>query len=136
TLVDTTAPVITVPGAPVTKEATGPTTPVSYTVTVTDDIDPSPTLSCTPASGSSFPVGDTTVTCNAHDAAGNNATPKTFKVTVTDTTGPALTVPVNITDTASSQAGKAETFTATAADLVDGSRPVTCTPSSGSTFPV
>src|SRR5262249_21432429 len=118
-------------------EATGPGgAVVTYTATATDNLDPSPVLTCTPASGSTFPIATTTVTCNAHDVAGNNATPKTFTIKVQDTTGPAVTVPANITDTTTSAAGKVETFTATATDLVDGSRPVTCTPASGSTFPV
>jgi len=42
--------------------------------TATDDLDPHPTVICTPASGSaSFSVGVTTVQCTAVDAAGNRA---------------------------------------------------------------
>lgn len=48
---------------------------------VTDDLDPNPTLSMTPASGSSFSAGVTTVTVTATDASGNTATCK-FTVTV------------------------------------------------------
>src|SRR5262249_25595601 len=138
TFVDTTPPVITVPAQPVTKEATGAQAPVSYTVSVTDAVDPSPVLTCVPASGSTFPVGNTTVTCNAHDASGNNATQKTFTVRVTDTTPPAFAnVPANITVPATSGAGAAVSYTPpTASDLVTGSRPVNCTPASGSTFPI
>jgi hypothetical protein len=63
---------------------------VTYTVTATDpDNLPSQiTIVCTPVSGSTFPINangtsrTTTVTCNAHDPAGNNATPKSFTVTV------------------------------------------------------
>jgi hypothetical protein len=40
-------------------------------IRVTDVLDLSPTISCLPASGSVFVVGDTTVTCTATDAAGN-----------------------------------------------------------------
>jgi hypothetical protein len=58
---------------------------VNYTApAVTDACDASPTLVCTPASGSTFPVGTTTVTCTATDACGNQST-STFDVTVTDT---------------------------------------------------
>ena len=39
-----------------------------------DAVDPEPMVSCTPASGSFFPVGVSTVTCTAEDAAGNMAT--------------------------------------------------------------
>jgi Tol biopolymer transport system component len=47
---------------------------VTYTVTATDADDPTPTVNCSPASGSVFPIGDTTVTCTATDASGNVAT--------------------------------------------------------------
>jgi hypothetical protein len=39
-----------------------------------DDRDPNPTVTCTPPSGSFFPVGTTTVNCQATDASGNIAT--------------------------------------------------------------
>jgi len=50
--------------------------------TVTDMADPNPTVSASPASGSTFPHGTTTVTVTASDASGNAAT-RTFSVTVT-----------------------------------------------------
>jgi hypothetical protein len=46
-------------------------------------VDRHPTLTCNPPSGSLFPLGQTTVVCNAHDADGN-ASQITFTVTVTD----------------------------------------------------
>lgn len=49
---------------------------------VTDNSDQNIVTNCLPMSGSLFAIGDTLVTCNATDAAGNAATPKTFKVTV------------------------------------------------------
>jgi len=49
--------------------------------TATDTIDPQPTLNCTHASGSRFPLGTTTVRCTAADDAGNE-TSKTFNITV------------------------------------------------------
>ena len=56
-------------------------TAVTYpTPTVTDNEDPSPDISCTPASGSTFTLGQTIVTCTARDANGNTAV-KTFTVT-------------------------------------------------------
>ena len=51
---------------------------------------------CTPASGSFFPVGTTTVTCTVADASGNTAS-CTFTVTVNDTQPPTITCPPNIT---------------------------------------
>jgi hypothetical protein len=49
--------------------------------TATDDVDPSPTVVCTPPSGSSFPLGETVVTCVATDSSDNSAN-VTFTVTV------------------------------------------------------
>ncbi|MCP3915881.1 MAG: HYR domain-containing protein [bacterium] len=50
----------------------------------TDDCDGSPVIVCTPASGSFFATGITTVTCTATDACGNQSM-TTFDVTVTAT---------------------------------------------------
>lgn len=55
---------------------------VTFTVTATDDTDPDPTVVCEPASGTLFPIGDTTVECTATDDAGNTTTAQ-FTVTVT-----------------------------------------------------
>lgn len=69
---DTTPPAIAVPSS-VSTNAIGPNgAAVSYTVTATDD-DTVASLSCIPASGSTFPIGDTAVVCTAKDAHGNSA---------------------------------------------------------------
>jgi hypothetical protein len=87
TVQDTTAPALTVPAA-ITESTTSPSGRViSFTTTATDAVTASPTVNCTPASGSTFPVGDTVVTCAAADAAGNVAT-GIFTVTVTMNTPP------------------------------------------------
>ena len=66
-----------------TVQATSPQgAVVTYTVTATDAEDGQVTPTCSPASGSIFPVGSTQVTCTATDSAGNAAT-ATFTVTVT-----------------------------------------------------
>jgi hypothetical protein len=84
---DTTPPVLVVPDD-LTVEATGPTgAAVTFTATATDDVDGTVPVSCSPASGGTFPLGDTTVTCNASDSKGNEAT-ASFTVTVSDTTAP------------------------------------------------
>ena len=58
-----------------TVDATSPAgTVATYTASATDAVDPSPTLTCAPASGSLFAIGTTTVACTATDAAGNTAT--------------------------------------------------------------
>lgn len=55
---------------------------MTYSASATDNLDPSPTMSCAPASGSTFPIGITTVTCTTTDLAGNVAG-ATTSVTVT-----------------------------------------------------
>ncbi|HXY86324.1 MAG TPA: HYR domain-containing protein, partial [Gaiellaceae bacterium] len=82
TVQDTTPPTITVP-ANITTEATGSGgAAVTYTATSSDIVDGTKAASCSPASGSTFAIKTTTVTCNATDAHGNAATQKTFTVTV------------------------------------------------------
>jgi len=92
-------------------------------------------VTCTPTSGSTFPLGATTVTCTASDPSGNTAT-GSFTVSVVDTTPPTLNLPDNLSREATSPAGSVVTYTATASDAVAGTVPVTCTPTSGSTFPL
>ena len=63
-----------------TADATG--TLVNYTLpTATDNEDPNPAVTCTPAAGTKFTVGSTVVTCTAKDANGNTST-KSFNVIV------------------------------------------------------
>ena len=118
-------------------EATGPGGAVAAfsTPTATDNLDAFVGVTCAPVSGSLFPLGNSVVVCSAQDAAGN-ASQASFAVTVRDTTRPALTLPGAITDQATSPAGKAITFAATASDAVTSSPAVSCTPASGSTFAV
>jgi uncharacterized delta-60 repeat protein len=71
---DVTPPVITVPTS-VSVDATGPSgAVVAYAASAMDDVDGSVLVTCMPASGSTFPIGTTSVTCSAEDAAGNEAT--------------------------------------------------------------
>jgi hypothetical protein len=122
------APEIMVP-ADITAEATSSAgAMVTFVVTATNDA----TIVCTPPSGSTFALGETTVSCTATNAGGDDT--GTFKVTVVDTTAPELDLPADITAEATSSAGADVTFTATATDLVDSSVNVQCTPASGSTF--
>jgi HYR domain-containing protein/Kelch motif protein/galactose oxidase-like protein len=80
TFVDDQPPVITVP-ADMTVGAFGPEGQyVYYQVFATDNSDSNPTLTCQPPSGL-FPIGTTTVTCQATDSWDNTAT-ASFKVTV------------------------------------------------------
>jgi hypothetical protein len=122
------APILTVP-ADIFVEATGPTgAEVTFEVTAID----ATSLSCSPSSGSTFPLGTTTVTCTATNAAGS--TTGSFNVSVDDSTPPELTLPSLVEAEATSPAGANVTFVATADDLVDGSTPVDCVPASGTFF--
>jgi HYR domain len=134
TVVDTTAPTVTVP-ADVTAEATSAAgAPVSYSgESATDLVDGSVGVGCLPASGSGFAIGTTTVTCSASDAQLNTAH-ETFDVTVQDTTAPVVTVPDDITLDATGPGGAAVTFDTSALDAVDGITPTVCSPASGSVF--
>ena len=70
-LTDMTPPTVTVP-ADFTAEASSPSgASVSYSVSASDNIDGPITPTCTPASGSTFPLGMITVECTATDAAFN-----------------------------------------------------------------
>lgn len=62
---------------------------VHFTVTATDNV-PGVSVSCSPASGSTFQLGITTVVCAARDARGNTANCM-FTVTVIDREAPVLT---------------------------------------------
>ncbi|MGY1795502.1 endo-1,4-beta-xylanase [Geodermatophilus sp. SYSU D00525] len=69
---------------PVSADSTGVAgAKVPYTVTAGDTRDGAVTATCTPPSGSRFPIGTTKVTCTATDAAGNTSNPMTFDVVVT-----------------------------------------------------
>ncbi len=79
---DTTAPELTVP-ADITTQATSKSgAVVTYSASATDLVDGIVTPACSPASGSTFVIGTTPVTCTATDAHGNKAS-KSFNVTVT-----------------------------------------------------
>jgi len=86
-----TPPVLTVPAGPVVAEATSPAgAAVTYAVSATDaEDDPDPTPTCTLASGSVFPIGDTTVNCSVTDSGGLSDT-DSFTVRVVDTTDPGV----------------------------------------------
>lgn len=130
-----TPPVLTVPGN-LTSEATSATgAAVTFAATATDAQDsPPPTPVCTPASGSIFPLGTTTVSCTATDSGGLSDT-ETFSVTVQDTTPPALTVPDGLTAEATGPDGATVAYpAATATDAVDASPDVSCVPASPALF--
>lgn len=104
-VVDTTAPSVT-PGSNVSSGPTGAFgASVSYgAASATDIVDGPLTASCTPASGSAFGFGNTTVTCSATDTAGNTGS-ATLTVTVNGFTFNGFFSPVAMVGTNSVKAG-------------------------------
>lgn len=135
TVVDTTAPAISVPPNQI-AEATGPlgATVTFAAPTAHDVVDGESTPHCSAEPGSQFGLGDTLVSCAATDATGN-AGSATFVVTVTDTSGPVVTAPPAVVAEATAPAGALVNYgMAAAMDVVDGPVAVSCDPASGGTF--
>ena len=140
TVRDTTAPVIGSVPADITANAG--TLPAGAVVTftnpsATDAVDGTVAVTCSLASGSTFPYAASTVNCSASDHLGHTST-ASFKVTVNDTTPPVIAVPTPIVTQAASSTGAVVSYGATALDVVDGvlTPKPTCLPVSGSSFAV
>jgi len=102
---------------------------------VDDIVDGTVPVKCDHDSGSFFPFGTTTVTCEAKDTRGNKAT-DSFDVSVGDTIPPVLKLPDVVTAFATSKLGARVNYTVTATDNVDPNPTVKCKPPSGSQFPI
>jgi hypothetical protein len=81
TVVDTTPPTLTLPSNSTTTATSPAGAVVTFTASATDLVDGSDPVTCAPASGSTFPLGTTTVNCSATDKAGNKVA-GSFTVTV------------------------------------------------------
>src|SRR5262249_8921159 len=81
---DTTPPAIDPHGNVTVRAGAGANSAVvTYAAPAThDQVDGIGTANCTPASGSTFPLGTPPVICSAVDHAGNHAAPATFNVIV------------------------------------------------------
>ncbi|NUM54376.1 MAG: HYR domain-containing protein [Candidatus Hydrogenedentes bacterium] len=90
-------------------------------------------VTCSPASGSFFPVGTTTVTCTTGTGAQCS-----FDITVVDTQPPTIACPANITTSSAPNAcGAIVNYPAPSiSDNCPGFLFLTTSPASGSTFPV
>ena len=132
---DVTPPVFgATPDLTINADADGTTATVTFTPAASDNTAVT-SLVCSPASGSTFPIGSTTVTCTASDAAGNTSS-ATFNVVVKDATPPVFDPTPDITINAAANANSATaTYSPTATDAV-GVTSLTCSPASGSSFPV
>lgn len=130
--IDLTPPVL--PGDSVAEA----TSPAGATVAfdAVDNLDPLPSVQCTPGSGSTFPLGTTPVTCTAVDAAGNQAS-ASLAVTVQDTTPPVLAPHADVIRDKESAEGAIVGYTLPLAqDAADPSPTVQCAPGPGSLFAV
>ncbi len=78
---DATPPTLKVPSNMVVNATSPQGAKVTFAVTATDDSGGAVMIACTPASGSVFKIGATTVNCTATDAAGN-VSKDSFKVKV------------------------------------------------------
>jgi hypothetical protein len=130
-------PLSTIPRPIYMPAASANGTVVFFTLpTATDGGNAGVTVTCLPPPNSLFPIGTTLVTCTATDGRGNKST-ATFTVTVADRIGPAMNGVANITIQAPNLNGAVVTYTTpTAIDQIDGVRPVTCLPASGSVFAI
>jgi len=130
TVNDTQAPTIACPSNQ-TAAATGPTA-VNYPPPTAADNCPGVSTACNPPSGSTFPLGTTTVTCIATDMSANTASCN-FTVTVATCT---LTCPPNLlafTSPAATSCGAVVPYSPTTSG---GCGTVNCAPPSGSFFNV
>ncbi len=93
------------------------------------------TVSCTPPSGSFFPIGTTTVTCSNGTPGRGDMDSCSFTVTVNDTQPPAITCPANVTTGNNpNTCGAVVNYAApTVTDNCPGST-VVCSPPAGTTF--
>ena len=91
TVQDTIAPVIDCPTNRTVACSGTNGAQVTFTLSATDVVDASPTVTASPASGSYFSLGTNTVTVTASDASGNTNT-CTFQIVVQDHTAAGLTI--------------------------------------------
>jgi hypothetical protein len=130
---DVTLPVIQCPSNLSVVACSASGTVVNYPMpTATDNPDTNVAVTCTPASGSLFPAGTTTVTCTATDDCTNRSA-CTFLVHVTrDTTPPVITCPSNIVFNClcPGQVINLDFFQTTATDNLDPDPTVVCDPPS------
>jgi hypothetical protein len=124
----------------ITAAATGASgTKVTFTApAATDEGSETPSVVCDPSSGSTFPLGSTTVTCTASDADDSpSSVQTTFSVTVTDSDLALVNVSASITVDATGPSGAVVSYTKPT--VVDEETPlpiVSCSPATGSTFAI
>ncbi|MEK7833335.1 MAG: HYR domain-containing protein, partial [Acidobacteriota bacterium] len=129
TVTDNQNPTITCPANQTAVSPGGPVA-VTYPAPTATDNCPGVTTNCVPASGSTFALGTTTVTCTATDAANLTAT---CSFTVTVITCTSITCPADIF-VGTTGNSSVVTYSLPVANGNCGT--ITCSPASGSTFNV
>jgi hypothetical protein len=133
TVVDTSAPAVSCPPSQTIQSCSSSGAQATFDVAATDNCSPAQ-VSCSHASGSTFPVGQTAVTCSATDGAENSASCG-FTVTVQgDTTPPQISCPIFVEASISlGQISIAVDFHVSATDSC-GPAQVSCSHPPGSLF--
>ena len=91
-------------------------------------------ITCNPPSGSTFPIGTTTVSCLATDACGQT---DSCAFTVTVVKPPLVAIcPANILVAATNSSGTTVSYTCSTSGGCTGGASITCSPPSGSFFPI
>ena len=134
---DTTPPVITIPSDIFIETPNNVPQYVQFSYSAIDDVDGTVNVSCSYPSNYDFPIGTTTVNCTATDTAGNTAT-ESFTITVTyaEIVPPVIIIPSDIEITTTNNSPVPVTFSVSATDNEPGIITPTCSPSSGSDFPI
>lgn len=122
---DTAPPTLTLPPALSVAATSVAGAVVTYAASAVDAVDGSVPISCLPVSGTTFPIGGTTVRCSASDRTGNTAF-GSFVVSVL-AGPPVVTVPGNLVVPAA-PVSTVVTFAASAKSPWGGAVPLTCTP--------
>lgn len=122
---DTARPVLTLP-----EDFTSADPVVTFSASAVDNVDGPLPVVCSPASGTVFQPGRTTVRCYAEDTHANRAD-GSFSVLLPEPP-PVITVPADIVVEAPSSVGIDVSFDVTATNNAT----ISCVPQSGSTFPV
>lgn len=108
-------------------------TGIKYDVYTTGGDGTTVTVSCDPASGSTFPFGLSKISCVAYNSSERDS--GAVQVNVWDGTVPKLSLPQSFEVKAENEQGAYVKFDASATDDIDGALRVTCDRLSGSLFP-
>ncbi|MFH1755443.1 MAG: HYR domain-containing protein [Candidatus Latescibacterota bacterium] len=132
---DETAPVITCAADTIIECADTNGFVVEFEAGAVDECDPAPAVMCEPASGSTFHIGETVVTCTATDFSGNSSQ-CSFMVTIVEAEPPVIYCPDDITAECTGDGSAPVEFVVTAESECDTNVTVVCDPPSGSIFPL